>query len=390
MSSIDSQTIVETAYGAVQGAPGRRNDVMVFKGIPYAKPPVGPLRWKDPEPPETWEGIRPANEFGPVGPQLDTPAIQATGLPMDEDCLYLNIWTPDTEKANPVLVWIYGGGFQEGTSADPNFDGENLARKGVVVVNFNYRLGVLGFLATRELSAESGHGASGNYGFLDCIAALQWVHDNIAAFGGDPNRVTIAGQSAGAGTCDFLAMSPLAKGLFHRVIAQSHARYSRDTELRYLSTSYRNKIEAEDAGEQFAKNLCKGEQPTLERLRSIPWQKLTDSKLYGDVAVDTGSDSKPPLFRPVVDGWAIPPPRLRLHLCHGKREPCRLHRRQQPRRKRRRALRLRARDAGTPAQRAVAPWKTAHPSDIGILHPSRPTQVSGYGRRVSEAVSRIR
>lgn len=302
--------IVKTVYGQIEGVPGRREGVSVFKGIPYAKPPVGELRWREPVPPDSWEGVRKADSFGPVGPQLDTPEIKATGLPMDEDCLYLNVWAPDkTDQPSPVYVWIYGGGFQEGTSADPNFDGENLAHRGIIVVNFNYRLGVLGFLATPELSQESEHGASGNYGLLDCVAALRWVHDNIAAFGGDPQRVTIGGQSAGAGTCDFLAMSPLATGLFQRVIAESHARYSRDTELRYLSTSYRNFADAEDAGAAYIKDMAARhgkESLTLAELRQIPWQEFCDSKKYGDLAVDTGSTSKPPLFRPVVDGWMLP------------------------------------------------------------------------------------
>lgn len=300
-------SIVNTMYGPLQGVYGNDQNTIIFRGVPYAKPPVGNLRWRAPQKPETWKEVRKADKFGPVGPQLTTPAIDAMNLPMDEDCLYLNIWTPDLQGQKPVFVWIYGGGFQEGTSADPNFDGEQLAKHGVIVVNFNYRLGVLGFLATKSLSSESEHGVSGNYGFLDCIAALQWIHDNISAFGGDPNNVTIAGQSAGAGTCDFLAMSPLARGLFKRAIAQSHARYSRDTELRYLSTSYRNIIEAEDAGEKYARKLCKtDETPSPDQLRQVPWQQLTDSKAHGDMQVDTGSDSKPPLFRPVVDGWSIP------------------------------------------------------------------------------------
>lgn len=307
---MNADRIVDTKYGKLEGIAGRKAGVTVFKGIPYAAPPVGNLRWREPQPPASWEGVRKADAFGLVGPQLDTPDIKATGLPMDEDCLYLNLWAPDkVSEPAPVYVWIYGGGFQEGTSADPNFDGENLAHRGVVVVNFNYRLGVLGFLATPELSRESPHGVSGNYGLLDCVAALQWVHDNIAAFGGDPNRVTIGGQSAGAGTCDFLAMSPLAKGLFHRVIAESHARFSRDTELRYLSTSYRNFAKAEDDGEAYVQKVAERHSKdslSLDELRQIPWQEFCDSKKYGDLDVDTGSTSKPPLFRPTVDGWMIP------------------------------------------------------------------------------------
>lgn len=296
-----------TQSGKVAGVPGRSSDVTVFRGIPYAAPPVGDLRWRAPQPPARWEGVRLADRFGPVSPQPVTPAIQALGLDMSEDCLHLNIWTGATsaEERRPVLVWIYGGGFQEGTSADPRFDGENLARKGVVVVTFNYRLGVLGFLASPELSAESGHRASGNYGLLDCVQALRWVNQNIAGFGGDPGRVTIAGQSAGAGTVNFLSMSPLATGLFQRSIAQSHARYSHDPELRYLATSYRELPAAEQHGEQYVLDRVPSA-GSLQDLRSVPWPQLMPEGPVGDLAVRTGSNARPPLFRPVVDGWVLP------------------------------------------------------------------------------------
>ena len=298
---------VQVESGLLAGVPGRQDDVTVFRGIPYAAAPVGNLRWRAPQPPPAWEGVRSAAAFGPMSPQPRTAATEALGLPMSEDCLHLNVWTatPPAGPARPVLVWIYGGGFQEGTAADPLFDGENLARKGVVVVTFNYRLGILGFLATPELSAESGHDASGNYGLLDCIAALRWVQRNIAAFGGDPGRVTVAGQSAGAGTVNFLAMSPLAAGLFHRAIAQSHARYSRDTELRYLATSYRRLPEAEGAGARFVAEHVPGE-TSPAALRSVPWEELLEAGPGGDLDVETGSEARPPLFRPVVDGWVLP------------------------------------------------------------------------------------
>jgi carboxylesterase type B len=224
---------------------------------------------------------------------------------MSEDCLTLNIWTSAAPAAEPrpVLVWIYGGGFRAGTGAHPRYDGEGMARRGLVVVTFNYRLGAFGFLATPELSAESEHHASGNYGLLDTIAALRWVRDNIAAFGGDPQRVTVAGQSAGAGSVNLLAMSPLAEGLFHRAIAQSHARHSRDPELRYLATSYRTLADAEAAGEQYMREHGAR---SLAELRSLPWQKLVDGHPAYDAGVDTLSTARPPLFRPVVDGWVIP------------------------------------------------------------------------------------
>ncbi|MGW5171723.1 carboxylesterase/lipase family protein [Streptomyces nodosus] len=297
---------VDTEAGPVEGVPCRDRSVTVFRGIPYAAPPVGDLRWQAPQLPRCWEGVRRTGRFGPMCPQAPTDAA-ATGVdvPMSEDCLNLNVWTgaPSTAELRPVLVWIYGGGFREGTGAHPRYDGENLARKGLVVVTFNYRLGAFGFLATAELSEESGHGSSGNYGLLDCVAALRWVRDNIARFGGDPGRVTVAGQSAGAGMVNFLAMSPLAKGLFHRAVAQSHARYARDPELRYLSTSYRLPADAETAGDRYAR--VHGAQ-TARELRSLHWRKLVDGRHPVDTTVETGGTAGPPLFRPVVDGWAIP------------------------------------------------------------------------------------
>ena len=297
-------TVIATDAGTVEGIPARDRSVAVFRGIPYAAPPVGELRWRAPQPVEAWAGVRAARRFGAICPQAPNNEIAGLDLPMSEDCLTLNVWTgaADDAERRAVLVWIYGGGFRVGTGAGPRYDGEALAREGLVVVTFNYRLGALGFLATEELSAESPDGTSGNYGLLDQIAALQWVQRNIAAFGGDPDRVTIAGQSAGAGSANFLAMSPLAAGLFHRVIAQSHARHARDPELRYLSTSYRTLPDAEAAGAAYA---AERKAPSLDQLRALPWQKLVGADAV-DSDVDTGGPAKPPLFRPVVDGRVIP------------------------------------------------------------------------------------
>ena len=284
---------VEAESGLLRGAPGRDPSVTVFRGVPYAAPPVGDLRWRPPRPPVPWWGVRDAVHFGPSCPQA------RRGLAMSEDCLYLNVWTPARSGAErlPVLVWLHGGGFRQGSGADPRFDGEHLARRGIVVVTCNYRLGVLGFLASPELSEESGHGASGNYGLLDQIAVLEWVRRTIAAFGGDAARVTVAGQSAGAGSAGFLALSPLARGLFSRAIAQSHARHPGDPELRYLATSYRTLADAEESGKRLG---------PLAVLRGLPWEELADGLPEADENVDTGSAAKPPLFRPVVDGWVIP------------------------------------------------------------------------------------
>ena len=293
---------VRTEAGLVEGVPAVDPAITVYKGIPYAAAPTGALRWRPPAPPIPWTGVRKADRFGSVCPQAQAP--HAT-LPMSEDCLFLNVWSgasAATER-RPVFVWIYGGGFSGGTGSSSEFDGESLARKGLVVVTFNYRLGALGFLATPELSKESGHEASGNYGLLDDVALLKWVHTNIAAFGGDPGRVTIAGQSAGAGSVGFLSISPLARGLFQRSIAESHARYPQDPELRYLSVSWRPLKTAESAGVRFA--AARGAH-SLQELRAMPWERLVVDGSVVDEDVDTGSSAKPPLFRPVVDGWVIP------------------------------------------------------------------------------------
>ena len=293
----DGPTRIET--GLVSGIPGRNPSVQVFKGIPYAAPPVGDLRFQATQPPLPWQGVRKADTFGKSCPQSGN---QET---MSEDCLFANVWTGASfaSERRPVYVWIYGGAFSMGSGSNPDFDGESLARKGLIVVTFNYRLGALGFLATPELSQESGHHASGNFGLLDDIALLRWVQKNITAFGGDPNRVTIGGQSAGAGSVGFMAMSPLAKGLFQRAIEESHARYSRDTELRYLSVSWRSLKNAEAQGSQFAKEHGAR---SVKELRALPWKQLVVSGDMMEMSVETGSDARPPLFRPVIDGWVIP------------------------------------------------------------------------------------
>lgn len=216
--------------GVLEGVAGRHAEVAVFKGIPYASPPVGELRWRPPQPPAAWEGVRKADRFGPICPQF----IPAAGTfyheefyleeqEQSEDCLYLNVWSTaaDGGKRSPVMVWFHGGGLVEGSGSLPSFDGEALALQGTVIVTVNYRLSVLGFLAHPELTAESEHGSSGNYGMLDQTEALRWVQRNISAFGGDPGNVTIFGQSAGCFSVYSKLASPLAKGLFHKAICQS-------------------------------------------------------------------------------------------------------------------------------------------------------------------------
>lgn len=210
--------------GLVSGVPGTSDEVRVYKGIPFAAPPVGDLRWRAPQPATHWEGVRKADQFGPVCmQQARGPA--ASGPAPSEDCLYVNVWTAakSSSERRPVIVWTYGGGFTGGSGSMAWYDGETLAKKGAVVVTYNYRLGVFGFLAHPELTKESPHHSSGNYGMMDMAAVLRWVQKNITNFGGDPKRVTIAGESAGSILVSAMVGSPEGKGLFQRAIGQSGA-----------------------------------------------------------------------------------------------------------------------------------------------------------------------
>ncbi|MFN0086637.1 MAG: carboxylesterase/lipase family protein [Blastocatellia bacterium] len=277
--------MVKVESGALEGA-ATASGIRVFKGIPYASPPVGDLRWRPPQPPAKWGGVRKADRFSDSCMQ----ALRRTGYPWtkefmvqndaSEDCLCLNVWTgakAATEK-RPVLVWMHGGAFYEGSGEIITYEGEELAKQGLVVVTINYRLGIFGFYTHPELTKESPQHSSGNYGLLDCVAALQWVQKNIAAFGGDPGRVTIAGQSAGAAAVHTLTASPLAKGLFHRAIAESGSSVARRT--RDLSAS-------EQDGVKWAET--KGI-ASLKDLRAKPAADLMGGARFG----------------PVVDGWYLP------------------------------------------------------------------------------------
>lgn len=225
----------QTKYGTVQGIKSGAAGITIFKGIPYAKPPVGELRWKAPKPPEKWNGVRLCDSFSDacIQPLREHGNFYEREFyrhnfhvyppPWSEDCLYLNIWTPaqSADEKLPVMMWIHGGGFTQGYGHEPRYDGDTLAQHGVILVSINYRLNIFGFFGSRELTEESGF--SGNYAILDQIAALQWIHDNIEAFGGDPNNVTMFGQSAGAISVQAIAASPLSKDLVHHAIAQSGA-----------------------------------------------------------------------------------------------------------------------------------------------------------------------
>ncbi len=216
------QPVVRAPAGALRGV--AQDGLEVFKGVPYAAPPVGAGRWRPPVEAPAWKGVRDAAEFGPAcvqpGPRAGSIYAEPP-MPMSEDCLSLNVWTPTKVKKAPVLVWIHGGSLVAGSSREGMYDGAAMARRGIVVVSINYRLGVLGYLAHPELSAESPDGVSGNYGLLDQIAALRWIQRNIATFGGDPANVTIAGESAGGLSVMYLMASPPARGLFAKAIAQS-------------------------------------------------------------------------------------------------------------------------------------------------------------------------
>ena len=218
-----SRPVVAIDAGNLAGAVDEAG-IRVFKGIPYAAPPVGDLRWKEPQPVAAWSGTRDAVQFGDRCQQAPFPAYRTTGTRgMSENCLFLNVWSAPDSAKRPVIVWIHGGGFGYGYSNQASYDGDHFVQKGLVYVDLNYRVGSLGFLAHPGLTAESPHKSSGNYGILDQIAALQWVQRNIEKFGGDPDNVTIFGESAGSISVNVLTASPLAKGLFKRAIGDSGA-----------------------------------------------------------------------------------------------------------------------------------------------------------------------
>jgi para-nitrobenzyl esterase len=276
---------VKTKYGLVKGAINENQTVTIFKGIPYAAPPVGDLRWREPQPPALWEGVKDATTFCASCIQVNNRRLPWTNEYMipgstSEDCLFLNIWTPAKTASDnlPVMVWIHGGGMREGSGSIDVYDGEELAKKGIIVVTINYRVGALGFLAHPWLTAESTHKASGDYGFLDQVAALNWVKENIAAFGGNAQNVTITGQSAGSRSVHMLTASPLAKGLFKGAAVFSGASIGRLTGVKTLA-------EAEAAGVKFAES--KGAK-SLAELRAI-----APADLISDAGI-------------TIDGWFLP------------------------------------------------------------------------------------
>jgi carboxylesterase type B len=264
---------------------GSGDEVISFKGIPYAAPPTGDLRWRPPQPPSPWNGVRPAQTFGADAPQAATARTRASR--MDEDCLTLNIWTPArrTEETLPVMVWLYGGSYVAGSASDPRCDGESYARKGVVLVTVNYRVGLLGFLAHPDLTQESEHGSSGNYGLLDTLAALAWIQRNIAAFGGDASRVTLFGVSAGAASISLLLTSQLSRGLFQQTIQQSPGAFRPLASLK----------EAETAGLRLGGDIA-----ALRRMSSEEILSKTPLLVPKQRGLTT-----PRVLRPIRDGFVI-------------------------------------------------------------------------------------
>jgi para-nitrobenzyl esterase len=284
--------------------------VRAYKGVPFAAPPVGDLRWKEPQPVVSWTGIRKADA---VAPPCMQPS-RANGEP-SEDCLYLNVWTgANARDKRPVMVWIHGGGLNAGAASEPRYDGKEWAKKGVVAVAIGYRLGPFGYLAHPQLTAESPHHSSGNYGTLDQIAALKWVQKNISAFGGDPTNVTILGESAGSWSVNVLIASPLAKGLFVRAVGESGGRFYNDwatnaslTNPMYLTRSRNGSMSGEQAGVAFAKLLGSDSVKGLRALAPDKILSVPNFDFRRGLAGTTPLDGTNEFFTlEKVDGWLLP------------------------------------------------------------------------------------
>jgi para-nitrobenzyl esterase len=290
---------VTVASGALSGLASRDGQVRSFKGIPYAAPPVGVLRWRPPQQVTAWQGTREANRFSPICPQPSPPPggfyqreFFQTAEAQSEDCLYLNVWTamPPGAAPHPVMVFFHGGGNSRWSGSMLAFDGSHLARKGAVVVTLNFRLGAFGFLAHPELDAESPNHVSGNYGLLDQQAALRWVKTNIAAFGGDPERITIFGQSAGGTDVGYAMASPLAKGLFRRAIIESSTMFG-------TAGPTPNLASAEEGGKKLVTELGA---PSIAALRDMPAAQVV-AHIGRDFAAYAAYG-----LSPVIDGWVLP------------------------------------------------------------------------------------
>ncbi len=293
-----SPTQVKVTGGVVDGV--IENGLRVYKGIPFAAPPVGELRWKAPQPVEPWEGVHMADKFAPPCPQMSFSYPGTKKPETSEDCLYLNIWSP-AQKAHeklPVMVWIYGGGFAMGTASDQSAYGDVLAQHGVITVNIAYRVGALGFMAHPELTAESDQHISGNYGLQDQIAGLKWVQENIAQFGGDPDNVTIFGESAGGISVSMLCASPLTKGLFKGAISQSGGSFGPAGDDR-IEGGIQTLAAAEKTGLEFMERMGVSSLSELRQLPAEAWEQDPLSAMGG--------------FWPVVDGYVIADDQYKLY-----------------------------------------------------------------------------
>ena len=283
---------VKIDSGTLEGALSSNESVRVFRNVPFAAPPVGNLRWQAPQPVKAWTGVRGAQEFGAHCVQGKVFGdINGRGKEMSEDCLYLTVWTPAKSSGQPlpVYLWFYGGGFAAGSADEPRYDAESFARRGIVAVNVNYRLGVFGFMAHPELTRESGRQASGNYGLLDQVAALEWVRRNIAAFGGDPNKITIGGESAGSLAVSALMASPLSRDLFQQAVGESGAFFG--------TVGGRGMPSLADAEKQGVTLATSVNAKSLAELRS----KSAGELLAAAMKMDHGF-----AFWPIVDGYFLP------------------------------------------------------------------------------------
>ncbi|MGC1159543.1 MAG: carboxylesterase family protein [Acidobacteriaceae bacterium] len=301
-ANADDHLTVETDKGKIHGKLSDDSQVRIFLGVPYAAPPVGPLRWKPPQPAVKWAGAKETMQFGSRCMQTSPfPDMLFRDPGQSEDCLNLNVWTPakDNKAKLPVMVWIYGGGFTSGATSEPRQDGQHLATKGVIVVSMNYRLGVFGFLALPGLAEESPQHAAGNYGLLDQTAALQWVKHNIGAFGGDPSNVTIFGESAGSFSVSAQMASPLAQGLFAHAIGESGAAFPGQRGEGFRPLADAEKEEAASAATAFGTN-------DVTALRA-----MSAEDLVAKVTAHRGPGG--PAFWPVVDGYFLPEPVAQIY-----------------------------------------------------------------------------
>ena len=317
-----NKPIANTTLGQLEGTWQSKNTIAVFKGIPFAKPPIGDLRWRPPQAVESWEGIKKAHQFGSFAWQQGTfiegfinALVEGQGWgrvkkffiknlikiapkpKQSEDCLYLNIRTTSVEATAklPVMVWIHGGDHQDGSGGEVFYDSSALSKKGVVTVTINYRLGLLGYYTHPELTQESEQKVSGNYGTLDQVAALKWVKENIVAFGGDPDNITIFGESAGGESVAHMLGSPLSKGLFHKAILQSPANSG---QMMHLSVPFLDYPSGEDRGISFAAKIGITGDNQLEKLRQLPAKKLQELVVNQEPELNN--------FYPVIDGYVIP------------------------------------------------------------------------------------